>query len=283
MMFPKPGGRSTMKHMETPLSRIRIVLVRPKFASNVGAVARVLANTGLSQLVLVAPQSDPLSTEARKPSARAESILRSARQVDELAGALDGAGYTVGTSCRGGLYREQIELAPEAVAAEAVSRARRGPVVILFGPEDNGLTNEELLRCDAVLRIPSADAYPSLNLAQAAMVVTYERFRAASSPRAPAGPDGPPAGPKEAPADAALMDRLMQQYRRALLKIGYLHPENPEHLLFPLRAVLSRAQPTRKEAQILLGMAQQIEDFAERHAPSSPGPAAGGRVDETVR
>jgi tRNA/rRNA methyltransferase len=268
-----------MDGMETPLSRIRIVLVRPKFASNVGAVARAMANTGLSRLVLVAPQSDPLSKEARKSSARAESILRSARRVDELTDALEDVVYTVGASCRGGLYRERMELAPEAVAAEAVARARGGHVAVLFGPEDNGLTNEELLRCDAVLRIPSADEYPSLNLAQAVMVVAYEVFRAASNPRRPAGPVGPLTGPKEAPADAALTDRLMQQYRQALLKIGYLRPENPEHLLFPLRAVLSRAQPTRKEAQILLGMAQQIEDFAERHAPSSLGPTAGGRVE----
>lgn len=267
-----------MERMETPLSRIRIVLVRPKFASNVGAVARAMANTGLSRLVLVAPQSDPLSKEARKSSARAESILHSARQVDELTDALEHVVYTVGASCRGGLYREQIELAPEIVATEAVSRARGGHVAILFGPEDNGLTNEELLRCDAVLRIPSADEYPSLNLAQAVLVVAYELFRAASNPRGTAPPVGPLVGPKEAPADAVLIDRVMMQYRQALLKIGYLHPQNPEHLLFPLRAVLSRARPTRKEAQILLGMAQQIEEFAEHPAPSVPGPAAGKPV-----
>ena len=120
------------------LSSIRIVLVRPKFASNIGAVCRAMANTGLSRLHLVAPRTDPFSKDARKPSARAQDILYSARQCNSLSEALEGVHFTVGTSCRGGLYRDQIEQLPDTMAAESIARASEGDVAILFGTEDNG-------------------------------------------------------------------------------------------------------------------------------------------------
>ena len=247
--------------MDDPLGNIRVVLVRAKFAGNIGAAARAMANTGLGQLVLVAPQCDPLSPEARKAGARAEPLLRSARIVRTLTDGLDGVAYTVGTSCRGGLYRRKMEVNVGQLAERAVSIARHAAVAILFGAEDNGLTNEELLTCDAVLRIPSSDAYPSLNLAQAVMITGYELFRASRHIQTTPEPASAPPAQR---ADAAAINRLMAKYRRALLKIGYLHPENPEHLLLPLRALLSRAGVTLKEARILMGMAQQIEEFADR-------------------
>lgn len=247
--------------MGDPLDHIRIVLVRPKFAANIGATARAMANTGLHRLVLVAPSADRLSIEARKRGARAGHILQHARTTADLDAALDGVIYAVGLTCRGGLYRDQIEVSPEVMAATAVTRARQGAVAILFGPEDNGLTNAELLSCDTVVRIPSCDAYPSLNLAHAVMVIAYELFRAAVQPRTQTGPAADHADDL---ADGAMIDRLMKKYREALLKIGYLHTQNPQHLLFPLRGILARARITHKEAQILMGMAQQIDEYASR-------------------
>jgi TrmH family RNA methyltransferase len=250
--------------MLDPLGHIRVILVRPKFAGNVGATARALANMDLRHLYLVSPQCDPLGPDARKPGARAASILQSARTVSSIRDALESVVYTVGTSCRRGLYRSQIEVTPRDMAVEVLARARGGPVALLFGPEDNGLTNEDLLACDAVVRIPGSTAYPSLNLAQAVIITAYELFLAARPPDA-----APPLARSEDAADAATLDRLMAKYRSALLRIGYLHAENPEHLLYPLRAVLGRAALTRKEARILMGMAQQIESYAEHGTPRS--------------
>lgn len=245
--------------MVDPLGNIRIILVRPKFAGNVGAAARAMANMNLQQLYLVAPLCDPLSPDARKPAARAGAILQTARTVESLRDALESVTYTVGTSCRGGLYRTQIEVTPRDMAARILARARISQAAVLFGPEDSGLTNEDLVNCDAVVRIPSSRAYASLNLAQAVLIVAYELFLAAIGTEHPVPPDAPVDA-----ADAATLDRLMGKYRSALLKIGYLHPENPEHLLFPLRAVLGRAALTNAEARILMGMAQQIESFARQ-------------------
>ena len=59
-----------------------------------------------------------------------------------------------------------------------------------------------------------------------------------------------------------LMNRLIDKLQHALFTIGYLQPQKPDHLMFPLRAILSRARLTRTEAQILIGLAQQIDEFA---------------------
>jgi tRNA/rRNA methyltransferase len=135
----------------------------------------------------------------------------------------------------------------------------RGEVALLFGTEDKGLSRRNLLACDAVVNIPAQPTYPTLNLSHSVAICLYEVFlelgeakhcdiyEYRSSPR----------------ADAAIMDRLTEKLQHALLTIGYLRPEKPDHLMFPIRNVLSRAKLSRAEAQILMGLAQQIDEFAQ--------------------
>jgi len=261
------------------LDNIRIVLVRTGKPGNIGAVARAMRNMGLSDLWLVAPRCDHLSHESKRQSTRGEPILHAAYVVEDLSPTLENVRYTIGTSVRGGVYREQIEVTPWRMAAEACEHAKGGKVAILFGPEDTGLRSEEVLRCDVVVRIPANPAYPSLNLAQSMMICAYELYLAATQTVRHTGAerheDQPNsrngrelvegrfrgAGPPE-PADAATMHQLMAKLETALVRIGYLRPEHPEHLLFPIRAILSRARLSQTEAQILIGLAQQIQEFA---------------------
>jgi len=259
--------------MRRLLDNVRIVLVRTGKPGNIGAVARAMANMELSDLWLVAPRCDHLSQEARRRSTKGERMLHGARVVPELADALRGVVYTVGASCRGGVYREQIEIAPQRMAAEVCRRGRDGSVAIVFGPEDSGLRSDEVLACDAIVRIPANPEYPSLNVAQAMMICAYEIYVAAKSRDSAGGSTARAAadegekaflgaGPAE-PADAATMHQLMKKLEAALLRIGYLRPEHPEHLLFPIRAILGRAGLYRTEARILIGLAQQIQEYAD--------------------
>jgi TrmH family RNA methyltransferase len=283
-----------MDGVEEIARRARFVLVRPRKAGNIGAVARLLANVGLCDLVLVAPQTDPLGEEALRQSSRAEPILRAARVVGGLTEALDGVAWTVATTCRPGLYRAQAQLSPRELARSVVATPRR--VAILFGPEDRGLTNEDLLCCDATLRIPTHPQYESLNLAQAAMIVAYELYvaavdagsdRAEGSNRPGDGPAliapptlvTPPAPGYEEydpeslrPADGAAIARMMEKFREPLAAIGYLDPQKPEHLLMALRSIFARASLTRRDVRTLIGLAQQIERFGEEaRPPRAPG------------
>lgn len=247
--------------MRTVTDHVRIVLVRTGKPGNVGGVARAMRNMGLHDLWLVEPRCDHLSHESKRQSTRGESILHDAHVVASLPEALTDVTFTVATSCRGGLYREQIELSPRQAAERIVHHARTARAALLFGPEDCGLQSEELLDCDALVRIPSCDDYPSLNLAQAMMICAYEIFVAASA--SPAERSDEAAADER--ADGRLMHELGDRLRAALLRIGYLRPEHPEHLLFAIRAILGRAGLSRREAQILIGLTQQIESFAAAH------------------
>jgi len=139
----------------------------------------------------------------------------------------------------------------------AASAARE--VALLFGSEDNGLSREDLLACDAVVVIPGNPAYPTLNLSHAVSICLYEAFLATAVEKH----TDTTVRKRSDPADLALMNRLMDKLQHALLTIGYLRPEKPDHLMFPIRAILSRAELTRAEAQILMGLAQQIDEFAK--------------------
>jgi TrmH family RNA methyltransferase len=241
----------------------RIVLVRPIHQANIGSVARAMANMGLHRLIVVAPQTDPFGPDARKMSARADQLLLGARVVDRLEDALAGAVLTVGTSCRAGMLRTQSQLSPRALGASV--RTAPGPCAIVFGPEDQGLTNEDLLRCDATVRIPTSPDYPSLNLAQSVGIIAYEllsaQLPAADAERPTKGMR--PDTDRGDPADGALLAEMIERFRRPLARIGYLDPQKPDKLLHALRGIAGRAGLTRQDAQILIGLAQQIDRFAD--------------------
>ncbi|HVM95643.1 MAG TPA: RNA methyltransferase, partial [Candidatus Acidoferrales bacterium] len=158
------------------LRNVRIVLVRPKGAANVGAVARAMKNMGLDDLVVVRPRLAS-SALAKVMAVHAGDVLQRMRRCDSLLEAVADCALVVGTTCREGPYRAAAE-APRTVAPRIVDAAARQPVALVFGPEDHGLSNDDLKGCHQLIQIPTADAYPSLNLAQAVMVCCYELCQA---------------------------------------------------------------------------------------------------------
>lgn len=245
------------------MSRVRVVLVRPQVAGNIGAVARAMENFAAGQLVLVRPEANPTGREALERSTHGEHRLHSARIVETLEQALDGAVFAIGTSRRRGPVHQDRDYTSRDLGRLVAEHIEEGDVALLFGTEDNGLSREDLLACDATVQIPAWPEYPTLNLSHAATICLYEVFAGLAG--AQAGEQQPEAyRPRRAePADLALMERLMAKLQHALLTIGYLHADKPDHLMFPIRAILSRAELTRGEAQILIGLAQQMDEFAQ--------------------
>ncbi|MGB3263880.1 MAG: TrmJ/YjtD family RNA methyltransferase, partial [Microcoleus sp.] len=159
--------------LETAAANIRIVLVEPAGPLNVGSVARVMKNMGLHQLILVNPQCDHLGEEARLMAVRAADVLETVKVVATLPEALVGcvrAIATTGDDSRS--HPMQLE-AP----ADALPWLVEAPSALIFGREDCGLTNSELNRAQRLIRIPSSNAYTSLNLAQAVAICCYELYR----------------------------------------------------------------------------------------------------------
>ena len=154
------------------LSRAAIVLLRPKYPENIGAAARVALNMGLSQLLVVSDQPPEQEAMARMATHNAAALLAQIRYEPDLATALAPFSYVIGSSARQGRQRREI-VTPRMMAAEVLPLLAANPVAFLFGPEDRGLSNDELAFCHLLTTIPTA-AFSSLNLAQAVTIICYE-------------------------------------------------------------------------------------------------------------
>src|SRR3954447_21262571 len=162
------------------LENFAFVLFKPKSPGNIGAVARALKNMGFRDLRLVAP-AQPLDIRAEAMAVHGRDLLASAAIYPDLISALEDRTLVVGTTARAGPYRSETRSVREVCAELPVSEDSR--IALVFGPEDFGLTNQELKLCQRLLTIPTAAEYPSLNLAQAVLVVAYELMLAAGTVR----------------------------------------------------------------------------------------------------
>ncbi len=253
--------------------RIRIVLVGTLYGGNVGSVCRAMANMGLSDLALAAPQIVDGWEEAERLACHATDILAARREFPSLADAISDCTMVAGTTARLGLYRQHVrqprELAPEVWRAAKAG----GRIAIVFGREDKGLLNDEILQCTHLVRIPAANEYTSLNLSQAVMVCAYELFMARGDYEVPQE--------KSMPATAAARNHMMAMWRRMLLLTGFMEDDKADHMMQGFQRIFSRGAVTDDDVRILMGVARQAE-WAAKSDPSSlhaVDPLPGGRRD----
>lgn len=238
------------------LANCRVVLVRPLYAGNIGATARVMRNMGLCDLVLVNPQADPWDQQARQMSTHGENILRNARVTADLGEALADCVLVAATSAKTeGLFRHPASTLPEDVMPRLINAATGGPVALVFGPEQSGLTNAEVTRCHHLIHIPTDSEYGVLNLAQAVGICLYELRRAWLRPTRERTTHS-------TPADFAQQERMFEQLRIALTEIHFLWDEKADALFHAVRHLIGRAEPTPQEVKILFGLARQIRWYA---------------------
>ncbi|OIO00663.1 MAG: rRNA methyltransferase [Desulfovibrionaceae bacterium CG1_02_65_16] len=253
-----------------PTRRLRVVLFRPKYAENVGSVARAMLNMGAEQLILVAPQGYDIERAAPLATAHARHLLERARIVDTLASALAGTVLAVGTTARTGGWRKGL-LTPAKAAPDIISRVRDGgEVALVFGPEDRGLTNDETCLCDQLVMIPAHPDCTSLNLSQAALIVLYECYQ--YSLTRPFEPKGPPTE-----RDASFEERqaLFENMREALAAIDFLKDQNTEYWMMPVRRFFSRFRLRRNEFNLLMGICRQVRNMAGRSTRHGVQPPQG--------
>ena len=224
--------------------RVRVVLVRPETPANVGATARVIRNTGLSSLALVAP-GDWRTVECWRTAWGAHEILEQAEVFADLASALRGCAYVAGLSGRREPGAASLDVRD--MAAEVAALADGESAALVFGPETAGLTLAELALCGRRVRIPADPQQPSLNLSHAVMVAAYEVFRARRR--------GEP-GPRRATNDEK--QRLLALLREGLRAIEALPTENTEGYVEEWRALFQRADLTPKELRLLEHMARKM-------------------------
>ena len=251
---------------EAALARVRIVLVEPAGALNVGSIARVMKNLGLSDWVLVNPHCEVRGAEARQMAVHADELLETAQIVETLPEALQGCQRAIATTARPRALATALE-PPRTVLPWLLEPAGTEAIgALIFGPEDRGLSNDELNYAQRFLCIPTNPAYPSLNLAQAVAICCYElsQLTLSNTPQ-------PPSPPAPQPPDPAPIDSLEAYYQHLetlLLKVGYLHPHTASSRMQKLRRFYNRALPSAEEVALLRGMLRQM-NWALQQLPDS--------------
>ncbi|HMK43709.1 MAG TPA: RNA methyltransferase [Dissulfurispiraceae bacterium] len=244
--------------MSIPLWKrnVQFVLVEPRESGNIGASARAMKNMGFGSLCLVNPP-DPLGDEALWLAHNAREILADASTHPSLERALTGAAVVVGTSRRTGRQRGLI-LPIEEGARRINALAQRNAVALLFGREDRGLYNDEIEQCGFLVHIPADRKQPSLNLAQAVLLVAYELDKVGRSHGK--NDDTPYKSPELVP-----QEQIGHFYRRmahTLHLLGYFPrgDRRLEHkILKNLKFFIGRAGLTEWELHMLMGICTQIE------------------------
>ena len=235
------------------LDNVAVVLHRPRYPENIGAAARAMCNMGISDLVVVAPQNCDLTRILKMATHAAIDVVEQMDVCDNLPAALAPFNFVVGTTARLGRQRPVIE-SPEKLARQLLPICAENRVAVLFGPEDRGLTNDDLRLCHWLVNIPTAD-FSSLNLAQAVMIVCYALFSA-----------GGPVSRTHVPRLASRheLDGMYEQVKDILVRINYINPENPDYWMNKIRQYFTRMQLRAKEVSIVRGICRQIDWYAGR-------------------
>ncbi|CAN5348056.1 tRNA (cytosine(32)/uridine(32)-2'-O)-methyltransferase TrmJ [soil metagenome] len=247
------------------MKSVRVVLVRTHYPGNIGSVARVMANFGLSDLVLVDPIANPLAHEARSLAACGGHVLDALRILsfeDALADChfvLASAGVVEGT------LRKTLVGSPADWLPKFGDHLADGPCALVFGPEPHGLTTAEIGRCQGLITLPADPATPSFNLAMA-VGITLSLLHSQMNPDTPRL--------RRRPAPFADLDRALGHLETAFTEAGYLFGQNAPHLMHGFRHLILKADPTPVEVRMLHGLAAQLEYIARRWRQSETRPAA---------
>ena len=270
--------------MEHLLHGLDVVLVQTRFPENIGMAARACVNMGCGHISLVEPErwlrdkASPLATP------KGQALLDGITIHESLAEAVADSALVIGTTARRGGWRQAM-LSPERCAAEVAACLRQGgSVSLVFSPEDRGLDNAAITQCHRLVCIPTDPAASSLNLAQAVLIVLYACAAAVRNadkqgPAAALSDERTDSGAQDAAqpaqaasetdghgplASAADQERLMAALREMLLRIDYLHGDNPDYFLMPWRRLFGRARLRRHEYDALMGMCRQVRRALER-------------------
>lgn len=239
------------------LDSIDIVLVRPLYAGNVGSTARAMLNCGLTRLVVVEPKWDEWPEDARKMASGADVVLAKARFAGSMQEAL--APYVLAAATTA---RDRAEGPPLLTHREAAPRlldaTQDGRVAVVFGPEDRGLSAEEMDACALRIKVPTSPLHSSLNLSQAVLLVAHELYMAT------------PAGTPERPAaDVAPLEQVegfLGQLTDLLRDAGFMNEQNPAHIMDVIRQIYLRTAMSPREVATMRGVCRQLR-WAVEHGP----------------
>ncbi|GLI67078.1 hypothetical protein VaNZ11_011275 [Volvox africanus] len=250
-----------------------IILVEPKRGENIGAAARGMKNFGLRELRLVRPSGGEWPNEkARAVAARAVDLIDSAKVYGTLDAALSDLQYVYAAS---GRPRALDKLAKDVVLLRQVQDALPPAgtrVGVMFGREDNGLYNEELVRANAILTIDTDPTFYSLNLGQAVLIVCYELYKA---------PRQPGLGAKRERATRREVEGMLDRLLSALEARSFFNQYNRVVLQYAIRGFFDRVnQLSRQDVAAVRQVLKALQRSPLGTQPPSSTPNGGGDIEQ---
>jgi tRNA/rRNA methyltransferase len=241
---------------------IRWVMMRTSHPGNVGSAARAIKTMGFSALHLVNPAYEYMArkAEAISLSSGAFDVLEAAQNHETMLEALGESQLVFGLTARDREFGPPAISLHEAVSMASSAAVANKPVSFVFGTERTGLDNEDLKHCTHRVWIDANPSYPSLNLAQAMMIVAYSMRQGlmkelaidSSAPESLASNNAPEL------ADPSAIAAMLEHWQQGLEAIDYLNPENPKKLMPRLQSLFARAALQKEEIDLLRGIAKQM-------------------------
>ncbi|MQA89587.1 MAG: TrmJ/YjtD family RNA methyltransferase [Gemmatimonas sp.] len=260
-----------------PLDGIVLVLWEPQDVVNIAGTVRAMKNFGLRRLRLVSPaEFDAWRIEGIAHDTA--EIVAAAELYDDLRSALSDCTFTIAMTARGRRAKRAVAR-PRDIAPEVLRRADAtegtGPIAIVFGREDIGLPNWALDLCHRSVTIPTNPEHPSLNLAQAVLVIGYELWMAYR------GEDQEFKAPRRSapPPNVQLLEGTFEAVEQALWRIDFFKSRQTESVMRTLRELAHRSDLDQREASFLRAIAIEVRKYFDREV----GGKGGSREDTKPR
>jgi TrmH family RNA methyltransferase len=258
-----PAGRDA-------LDGVVVVLWQTQDYVNIAGTVRAMKNFGLRNLRLVSPAEwDPWRIEGIAHDTA--DLVERTRTYDDLPAAVADCAFVVGMTARERRAKRAVarprEIAPEILRrAGDAAAGEAGPVALLYGREDHGLSNEALDLCHRTCIIPTNPDHASLNLGQAVLVMAYELWMAA------AGTGQPFRGPRRdaPPPTMEFLELVFADAERALWAVDFFKSRQTESVMRTLRELVRRTDLDAREAAFLRAIAIEVVKYVARHAPPLP-------------
>lgn len=246
-----------------------LVLVNPQDIVNIASAVRIAKNFGFERMRLVNPEPELDAYRIEGIAHGTADFVARIEVLDSLEAALADCVFSAVLTARGRAAKRRT-VRPRDAAAELVDRAAAGPVAIVVGREDRGLTNQELDQGHTLVTISTDPGHPSLNLAQAIAIMAYEVWGARG------GDAVPLKRPRKvvAPATAAQLEELFTDWRRALWAIDFFKTRQTDSVMRSFREIMYRAEPDGREAGLLRAMGIEVVRYLERAGVEYQSPEA---------
>jgi len=228
---------------------LSIILVEPENSANLGGVARVMANFGIKELVLVNPKCR-INEESRRLAKNAQKILDKAR-INGFS-ILERYDYLIGTTSKlGSDYNiPRSPMSPEQLANKLKGIREKKKIALILGRESQGLRNKEIRLCDFIVSIPTSRNYKALNISHALGIILYELYKEKNT--------------KEMLKPHPLMNRkekeqIIKLLKSAMKKMDFANQKKKETQIRVWKRMITKSFMTRREAYALMGFLKKVK------------------------